>query len=100
MISVLGFSIFCPFQSIFSNSLFNAPQIGHSQSSGKSSKPVPGPIPLSGSPTAGSYTYSQTVHLYLVIFILLVQLQKTTVLTLLISFRCYLILLAKESMII
>ena len=32
------------------------PQIGHTQSSGMSSNAVPGAIPLSGSPTSGSYT--------------------------------------------
>ena len=38
---------------------FSAPQSGHTQSSGRSSKAVPGAIPLSGSPAAGSYTYPQ-----------------------------------------
>lgn len=37
---------------------------GHTQSSGRSSKAVPGSIPFSGSPTAGSYTYPQTSHTY------------------------------------
>ena len=32
------------------------PQSGHTQSSGRSAKAVPGSIPFSGSPTAGSYT--------------------------------------------
>jgi hypothetical protein len=35
---------------------------GHSQSSGKSSKGVPGGTPLSGSPSAGSYTYEHALH--------------------------------------
>jgi len=41
----------------FSNSLLGAPQRGQTQSSGKSSKGVPGAMPFSGSPSAGSYTY-------------------------------------------
>ena len=36
------------------NSSLPTPQIGQTQSSGISSKAVPGAIPLSGSPTAGS----------------------------------------------
>ncbi len=40
----------------FSKSSFSAPQIGQHQSSGRSSKLVPGSMPLSGSPSAGSYT--------------------------------------------
>ena len=35
-------------------SLFPTPQRGHTQVSGMSSKAVPGAMPLSGSPTAGS----------------------------------------------
>ena len=45
------------------------PQTGHTQLSGMSSKAVPGAIPLSGSPTAGSYSYPQMLHVYF--FILL-----------------------------
>ncbi len=37
-----------------SNSALPAPHTGHTQSSGRSSKAVPGSMPLSGSPTAGS----------------------------------------------
>jgi len=40
--------------STFANSSLPTPQMGQTQSSGKSSKAVPGAIPLSGSPTAGS----------------------------------------------
>ena len=32
----------------------SAPQVGHTQSLGRSSKAVPGAIPLSGSPASGS----------------------------------------------
>ena len=35
---------------------FPTPQMGQTQSSGRSSNAVPGAIPLSGSPTAGSYS--------------------------------------------
>ena len=35
---------------------FVTPHSGHVQSSGMSSKAVPGAMPLSGSPAAGSYT--------------------------------------------
>ena len=38
------------------NTSLPIPQIGHTQSSGISSKAVPGAIPLSGSPTSGSYS--------------------------------------------
>ena len=38
------------------NSSLPNPHTGHTQSAGKSSKAVPGAIPLSGSPTAGSYS--------------------------------------------
>ena len=40
--------------SILSNSSLAAPQTGHTQSSGTSSKGVPGLIPPSGSPSSGS----------------------------------------------
>ena len=40
--------------SSLTNSSLPTPQIGQTQSSGKSSKAVPGAIPLSGSPTSGS----------------------------------------------
>ncbi len=40
------------------------PHNGHVQSSGISSKAVPAGMPLSGSPFAGSYTYSQTLQMY------------------------------------
>ena len=41
------------------------PHNGQTQSSGMSSKAVPGSIPLSGSPCSGSYTYPQTTQTYL-----------------------------------
>ena len=41
------------------------PQTGHTQSSGRFSKAVPGAIPLSGSPTAGSYSYPHASQTYL-----------------------------------
>jgi len=37
---------------------------GQSQLPGRSSNEVPGPMPLSGSPSAGSYMYPHTVHSY------------------------------------
>jgi hypothetical protein len=37
--------------------IFAAPQTGQTQLSGRSSNLVPGLMPLSGSPAAGSYTY-------------------------------------------
>jgi hypothetical protein len=49
-----------------SNISFVTAQTGHIQSSGMSSKAVPGATPESGSPTAGSYTYPQTVHTYFI----------------------------------
>lgn len=45
------------------------PHRGHTQSSGRSSKAVPAAMPLSGSPTAGSYTYPQASHTYLAMFV-------------------------------
>jgi len=45
-------------------SSFPTPQSGHDQSLGMSSNAVPGWIPLSGSPSAGSYMYPQTLHSY------------------------------------
>lgn len=44
------------------------PHNGHTQSAGRSSNAVPGAIPLSSSPTAGSYTYPQITHTYFFIF--------------------------------
>ena len=45
-------------------SSFPTPQTGHTQSAGMSSKAVPGAIPLSGSPAAGSYSYPQMLQTY------------------------------------
>ncbi len=42
------------FSYCFSNASFPAPQIGQTQSSGRSSNDVPAAIPVSGSPFAGS----------------------------------------------
>jgi hypothetical protein len=50
--------------SIGSKSAFEAPHSGHDQSAGKSSNAVPGAIPLSGSPSAGSYTWLQIMQRY------------------------------------
>ena len=44
------------YQSSGTKTSFPRPHIGHNQSSGKSSNAVPGAIPLSGSPTSGSYS--------------------------------------------
>src|SRR4030042_1150418 len=51
---------------ISSNSSFPTPHRGQTQSSGRAGNGVPGFTPLSGSPTAGSYTYAHTMHLHLV----------------------------------
>ena len=40
----------------FENSSLPTPQVGQTQSSGRSSNAVPGAMPLSGSPTSGSYS--------------------------------------------
>jgi hypothetical protein len=42
----------------------DAPQTGQTQSSGMSSKAVPGTTSLAGSPTDGSYSYRHTSHVY------------------------------------
>lgn len=47
------------------NNSFPTPHNGHFQSSGSSSKGVPGAIPLSGSPSSGLYSYPQTSQIYL-----------------------------------
>src|SRR4030067_866731 len=47
-------------------SSFPPPHRGQIQSSGRAENGVPGFTPLSGSPTAGSYTYAHTMHLHLV----------------------------------
>jgi hypothetical protein len=47
-----------------SNWSLDAPQTGQTQLSGRSSNLVPGLIPLSGSPAAGSYTYPHTPQTY------------------------------------
>jgi len=50
------------------------PQSGHTQSSGISSNAVPGAMPLSGSPTSGSYTYPHVSHTYFFIIFFSVNL--------------------------
>lgn len=50
---------------IFSNSDLGAPQAGQTQSSGRFSNGVPGLTPATGSPSAGSYTYPQTLQIHL-----------------------------------
>ena len=52
------------FQRSFSKCSFPTPQAGHVQLSGMSSKAVPGAIPFSGSPSAGSYMYPQMIQTY------------------------------------
>ncbi len=47
------------------NTSFPIPQIGHTQSSGISSNAVPGAMPLSGSPSSGSYTHIHMVHIHI-----------------------------------
>src|SRR4030065_1370074 len=51
---------------ISSNSSSPPPRGGPTPSSGRAENGVPGFTPLSGSPTAGSYTYAHTMHLHLV----------------------------------
>ena len=65
-------NLICPLYSTLLNSSFPTPQSGHTQSSGISSHAVPGSIPLSVSPTSGSYSYPQTSHTYLSMVYLLV----------------------------
>ena len=50
-----------------SNMSLPTPQMGQVQSSGISAKGVPGAMPLSGSPTSGSYSYPQGPHTYFLI---------------------------------
>lgn len=45
------------------------PQSGQTQSSGSSSNGVPAAMPLSGSPTAGSYSYPHTSQMYFFIVV-------------------------------
>ena len=52
------------YQSMGLNSSLPTPHRGQTQSSGMSSKAVPGAIPPSGSPTSGSYTQPHTSHTY------------------------------------
>lgn len=52
------------FQRSFSKCSFPTPQAGHVQLSGMSSNAVPGAIPFSGSPSAGSYMYPQMIQTY------------------------------------
>ena len=51
-----AFTLISNFYSSTEKSSLPTPQMGHTQSSGMSSKAVPGAMPLSGSPTSGSYT--------------------------------------------
>ncbi len=46
------------------------PQSGQVQSSGNCSKGIPGEIPPSGSPDAGSYTHPHTSHTYFFIIVI------------------------------
>ena len=46
------------------NSLLGASQMGHTKSSGKDSKSTPGAMPLSGTPSAGSYIHPQILQTY------------------------------------
>ena len=57
------------YSSTNSKSSLVTPQSGQDQSSGIASNGVPGAIPLSGSPTAGSYIQLQTVHTYFFIIL-------------------------------
>ncbi len=57
------------YSSTTSKSSLPTPQTGQTQSSGISSNAVPGAMPLSGSPTSGSYTQSQTVQMYFFIIL-------------------------------
>ena len=43
------------------------PQSGQTQSSGRDSNGVPGAMPCSSSPTAGSYSYPHTSQMYFAI---------------------------------
>ena len=60
-------------QSSTEKSSLPTPQSGHTQSSGRSSNAVPGAMPLSGSPTSGSYTYPQVsqTYFFIILFVLI-----------------------------
>ena len=62
-------SLLSIYSSTKSKSSLVTPQRGQDQSSGIASNGVPGAIPLSGSPTAGSYIQLQTVHTYFFIIL-------------------------------
>ena len=69
-------SLFIPFRSegnysSFSKASLSNPQTGQTKSSGRSSQAVPGSMPLSGSPRAGSYSYpqGQTYFIILIPFV-------------------------------
>ena len=55
-----------------SKALLSRPQTGQTKSSGTSSQAVPGAMPQSGSPTAGSYSYPQG-HTYFIMILLVFQ---------------------------
>lgn len=66
------FSVKSDCYSVYSSkSSFPTPQMGHTQSSGKSSKDVPGSMPPSLSPNSGLYTQSHTLQIYFFIRFLL-----------------------------
>ena len=58
------------------NSSFPTPHTGQTKSSGRSSNAVPGSMPLSGSPTAGSYSQPHVSHTYFFIMFLFLVINK------------------------
>lgn len=54
------------------NSSFPTPQSGHSKSSGRSSNAVPGSMPISGTPTSGSYSHPHVSQTYFPIIVVCV----------------------------
>ena len=73
-LKVDGWLVDGSYSSTGENSSLPTPQSGHTQSSGMSSKAVPGAMPPSGSPTAGSYTQPHTSHTYFFIMFLFLRL--------------------------
>ena len=61
----------CGVYSTTLNSSFPTPHRGHTQSDGMSLKSVPGSMPFSGSPIAGSYSHPHTSHTYFFITVVI-----------------------------
>ena len=62
----------------FSKCSLPTPHAGQVQSSGMSSKAVPGAMPPSGSPSAGSYMYPQMMQTYLSIILRVLEMYSNS----------------------